>query len=159
MLMYYWFKLGLSTTPTLIYFLGLLLLVRLTLAKRAQVPFIAWLPYAIAAPTPVSALVHSSTLVTAGIVILFKFYSLFIRVALLKLVFYVRFTSLLISGLKRLTEADFKKVIAYSTLNQVSLILLTGALHIKYLIILHMLSHARFKFLLFLCYGVLIVQK
>ena len=89
--------------------------------KRAQVPFRAWLPAAIAAPTPVSALVHSSTLVTAGIYLIFRLADLLPRF-LLKILFFLGLTTITLARLRALTETDIKKIVALSTLSQLGLI-------------------------------------
>lgn len=120
-------------------------------------PFSRWLPAAIAAPTPVSALVHSSTLVTAGVFILFRFYPF--------LSSYPKFNSILliiatltslIAGLSAITECDIKKIIALSTLRQLGVIIVSLGLHAPLLTFFHLLTHALFKALLFLCAGTLI---
>jgi NADH-ubiquinone oxidoreductase chain 5 len=120
------------------------------ITKRAQIPFSAWLPAAMAAPTPVSSLVHSSTLVTAGVYLLIRFSFL------IKLNYYLLLFSLLtitISGLSALFETDIKKVIALSTLSQLGVIIFSLAVGLKELAFFHLITHALFKSLLFLCAG------
>lgn len=132
----------------------------LTLAaitKRAQIPFSSWLPAAIAAPTPVSALVHSSTLVTAGVFLLYRFYpflqlSPFFRPALLL----VASATILIAGISAVIECDLKKIIALSTLRQLGVMVSTLALGLPSLTFFHLITHALFKALLFICAGALI---
>lgn len=129
------------------------LVVLAAITKRAQVPFSAWLPAAMAAPTPVSSLVHSSTLVTAGVYLLIRFRGL-IGVRFLLLLISV-FT-ILVSGINANLEIDLKKVIALSTLSQLGVIIITISVGLIEIAFFHILSHALFKSLLFLCAGVFI---
>jgi len=127
---------------------SLYLLIFISFTKSAQVPFSRWLPAAILAPTPVSALVHSSTLVTAGVYLLFRFCSLesafLISVGI--------FTTL-IAGLAATLECDTKKIIALSTLRQLGLIVTSLGLGARSLCFAHLNTHAAFKALLFLAMG------
>lgn len=140
---------GFYVSPISGYSFFLIILISIT--KSAQVPFSTWLPAAIAAPTPVSALVHSSTLVTAGLYLLYRFLpsgsSLLVNIGL--------FTTLL-AGLSACLEADIKKIIAYSTLSQLGVIIICLGLGNKSIMFGHMLSHAGFKALMFMCVGVVI---
>lgn len=131
----------------------MLLIVFAGMTKRAQIPFSAWLPAAIAAPTPVSALVHSSTLVTAGVYLLIRFHKILgVRLFLI----YVSVLTLFISGLGAVYECDLKKVIALSTLSQLGVIIFSLSVGLWELAFFHLISHATFKSLLFLCAGVYI---
>nr|YP_010502882.1 NADH dehydrogenase subunit 5 [Exitianus nanus]UXD78659.1 NADH dehydrogenase subunit 5 [Exitianus nanus] len=122
--------------------------------KSAQIPFSMWLPAAMAAPTPVSALVHSSTLVTAGVYLLMRFFnSLFF---LNDFFLYVSITTLLMSSICANYEFDLKKIIALSTLSQLGLMMSSLFMGMPDLSFFHLLSHAMFKSLLFLCSGIII---
>nr|ANC65487.1 NADH dehydrogenase subunit 5 [Hirudo verbana] len=130
-----------------------------SMTKSAQIPFSSWLPAAMAAPTPVSALVHSSTLVTAGVFLLIRFYSylsefMYFNVCLL----YVSVLTMIMSGLAASVEWDMKKIIALSTLSQLGLMMMSLGLYLPELAYLHMVSHALFKALLFICAGNLIMN-
>lgn len=128
--------------------------------KRAQFPFIRWLPAAIAAPTPVSALVHSSTLVTAGVYLMIRFSQVILRNGILT--FFIAVISrltILISALRAMFETDFKKIIALSTLSQLGFIIFRLSQIIKICRFFHLLTHAIFKSLLFICAGAIIIFR
>jgi NADH-ubiquinone oxidoreductase chain 5 len=123
------------------------------ITKRAQIPFSAWLPAAMAAPTPVSALVHSSTLVTAGVYLLVRFYPVVASVWIGQLLFFFSSLTIVISRIGALYETDLKKIIALSTLRQLGLIMISLAVGFRVLAFFHLLTHALFKACLFLCAG------
>lgn len=127
------------------------------ITKRAQIPFSRWLPAAIAAPTPVSALVHSSTLVTAGVYLLYRFAPIIEIWQSFKILLIIaaRIT-ILIAGASAIAECDIKKIIALSTLRQVALIIFTLRIGIPEIAFFHLITHALFKALLFICAGNLI---
>jgi len=132
----------------------LLLTARIT--KRAQLPFSAWLPAAIAAPTPVSSLVHSSTLVTAGVYLILRFYYL-IRNLIENKIFRVIFLATsFFAGLVACFEPDLKKIVAMSTLRQLGLILFILSMGDFLFCYYHIVCHALFKALLFLRCGIVI---
>nr|YP_011010206.1 NADH dehydrogenase subunit 5 [Asclepios apicalis]WPW46743.1 NADH dehydrogenase subunit 5 [Asclepios apicalis] len=137
-----------------VYYL-VFLLVLAGFTKSAQIPFSSWLPAAMAAPTPVSALVHSSTLVTAGVYLLIRFssmiYSLDCNFFLI-----LSMLTMFMSGLGANFEFDLKKIIALSTLSQLGLMMTILFLGFPYLSYFHLLTHAFFKALLFLCAGLMI---
>ena len=134
----------------------LIILVRARITKRAQIPFSAWLPAAIAAPTPVSALVHSSTLVTAGVYLLIRFNYLLMSFDLLKYLILVGVFTIFIAGLGAMRELDIKKVIALSTLRQLGVMIITIGVGFPLMGFFHLVAHAFFKALLFICAGILI---
>lgn len=129
----------------------LIIIARIT--KRAQVPFSAWLPAAIAAPTPVSALVHSSTLVTAGVYLMVRFNYVLITEKITTLLAWVGALTMLIAGLAALIEIDIKKIIALSTLSQLGVIVFTLGLGERLLCWFHLIRHAYFKAMLFIGAG------
>nr|BDQ44481.1 NADH dehydrogenase subunit 5 [Manus koellikeri] len=127
------------------------------MTKSAQMPFSSWLPAAMAAPTPVSALVHSSTLVTAGVFLLIRFYP-FLSLApwFNSLLLLIAVTTTTMAGLSAITECDMKKIIALSTLSQLGMMMTAMGLGMVNLAFFHMITHALFKALLFICAGTLI---
>nr|QWL15073.1 NADH dehydrogenase subunit 5 [Epuraea sp.] len=122
------------------------------MTKSAQIPFSSWLPAAMAAPTPVSSLVHSSTLVTAGVYLLIRFNFSFSENMMFLLLFFSSLT-MFMSGLGANFEFDLKKIIALSTLSQLGLMMSILSLGEYKLAFFHLLTHALFKALLFMCAG------
>nr|YP_009516554.1 NADH dehydrogenase subunit 5 [Populicerus populi]AYE40965.1 NADH dehydrogenase subunit 5 [Populicerus populi] len=130
-----------------------LLLVLSCFTKSAQIPFSCWLPAAMAAPTPVSALVHSSTLVTAGVYLLIRFYNYFnFNIYLI----FISLMTMIMSSVCALFEYDLKKIIALSTLSQLGLMMTSLFIGMVELSYFHLITHAMFKSLLFLCSGIFI---
>nr|UXO95443.1 NADH dehydrogenase subunit 5 [Aedes vexans] len=133
---------------------GLVMLAAMT--KSAQIPFSSWLPAAMAAPTPVSALVHSSTLVTAGVYLLIRFNILLENTILGQFLLLVSGLTMFMAGLGANFEFDLKKIIALSTLSQLGLMMSILSIGYYKLAFFHLLTHALFKALLFMCAGVII---
>ena len=135
-------------------FVASLLLVVGAITKSAQFPFSGWLPQAMAAPTPVSALVHSSTLVTAGVFLVIRFFPMMGGHALVSYIcLFLGGVTMLLAGLRACVEFDLKKVVAYSTLRQLGVMFVALGLGRPMLAFFHLLTHAMFKALLFLCVG------
>jgi len=121
--------------------------------KCAQFPFSRWLPFAMAAPTPISALVHSSTLVVAGVLLFIRVFS--VAVILMCLIIAAAFClTLLYSNLQALFESDLKKLVAFSTLSHVGMMFLAAVWALSAVSLLHLVAHAFSKSLLFLLVGV-----
>jgi len=137
---------GVSTGLSWVMYL--LLLVSFT--KSAQVPFSAWLPAAMLAPTPVSALVHSSTLVTAGVYLLYRYSPSGFGSLLIVGVF-----TTLVAGTAALVEVDIKKIVAYSTIRQMGVMFCSLGLGERAACFAHLNTHASFKALTFLVVGTL----
>nr|AIY61770.1 NADH dehydrogenase subunit 5 [Duplidentitermes sp. TB-2014] len=128
------------------------LVVLAAMTSSAQIPFSSWLPAAMAAPTPVSALVHSSTLVTAGVYLLIRFspsFGYWLNVFLLL----VSGLTMFMAGLGANFECDLSSIIALSTLSQLGLMIMTISIGLSGLAFFHLLTHALFKALLFMCAG------
>nr|WNL53881.1 NADH dehydrogenase subunit 5 [Microtermes sp.] len=128
------------------------LVVLAAMTSSAQIPFSSWLPAAMAAPTPVSALVHSSTLVTAGVYLLIRFspsFGLWLNIFLLL----VSGLTMFMAGLGANFEYDLSSIIALSTLSQLGLMIMTISMGLSGLAFFHLLTHALFSALLFMCAG------
>lgn len=125
------------------------LLILTAMTKSAQFPFSSWLPAAIAAPTPVRALVHSSTLVTAGIYLLIRFNNFNTEWLIV-----LGSVTIVIAGFCACAEIDIKKIVALRTLSQLGVIVVGLSLSLKNLCFFHLITHAIFKALLFICVGV-----
>ena len=140
-----------------ILWLQVILIIFAAITKRAQIPFSSWLPAAIAAPTPVSALVHSSTLVTAGVFLLIRFHPTLKLIPIFTtLLLIVATTTTFIAGMSATIECDLKKIIALSTLSQLGIIIFRLGINIPWLAYFHIITHAIFKALLFICVGSII---
>nr|WMQ77943.1 NADH dehydrogenase subunit 5 [Marumba cristata] len=133
-----------------------LMVIMAAMTKSAQIPFSSWLPAAMAAPTPVSALVHSSTLVTAGVYLLIRFNELIMNTFFIKILLLLGMLTMFMAGISANYEFDLKKIIALSTLSQLGLMMSILSMGFYDLAFFHLLTHAMFKALLFMCAGVII---
>jgi len=139
--------------------LSLIILCITFMTKSAIFPFSPWLPLAIAAPTPISALVHSSTLVTAGLFLIMRFsYFLYSSVFLIKFLLILSVFTSFYAGLNSIFEKDLKKLIALSTLSHLGFIGIAFSRGLLHLAFFHLLSHAFFKSLLFISIGDIIIN-
>jgi NADH-quinone oxidoreductase subunit L len=120
--------------------------------KSAQFPLHVWLPDAMEGPTPVSALVHSATMVAAGVYLVGRFYPCFSPEALL-VIAYVGCITLFVAATIAITATDIKRVLAYSTVSQLGYMMLSLGLGGWVAGMFHLITHAFFKGLLFMCSG------
>ena len=135
-----------------------LLLLGGAVGKSAQVPLHTWLPDAMAGPTPVSALIHAATMVTAGVYLIARTHEIFLLApTALTAVAIVGLVSLLISAFTALTQMDIKRILAYSTMSQIGYMFLALGVGAWSAAIFHLMTHAFFKALLFLSAGSVIV--
>jgi NADH-quinone oxidoreductase subunit L len=127
------------------------------LGKSAQLPLQTWLPDAMAGPTPVSALIHAATMVTAGVYLIARTHVLFtLAPAVQSAVAVIGAATLLLAGFSALTQWDLKRVLAYSTISQIGYMFLALGVGAWSAAIFHFMTHAFFKALLFLGAGVVI---
>ncbi len=125
--------------------------------KSAQLPLQTWLPDAMAGPTPVSALIHAATMVTAGVYLIARMNAIFLLAPQVRLVVaVVGSATLLIAGASALTQKDIKRVLAYSTMSQIGYMFLALGVGAWSAAIFHFMTHACFKALLFLSAGAII---
>ncbi len=139
--------------------LACILLVGGAVGKSAQLPLQTWLPDAMAGPTPVSALIHAATMVTAGVYLIARMHPLFLQVeGVLNIVAWIGALTLVLAGLAALGQSDIKRILAYSTMSQIGYMFLgLGALAFD-AAIFHLMTHAFFKALLFLTAGSIILK-
>lgn len=146
------------------YFLGLsfffvvsgFILILTAFTKRAQFPFSGWLPKAISAPTPVRSLVHRSTLVTAGLILIINFNEIIMRKDLSSIILIFGIFTMFFSSVTALVEEDIKKVVALRTLSQIGFSILTVGLGLSFVSFTHLVRHALFKSCLFIQVGYII---
>nr|YP_010262120.1 NADH dehydrogenase subunit 5 [Intoshia linei]UIB41623.1 NADH dehydrogenase subunit 5 [Intoshia linei] len=146
-------------------FTVILFFIMSSITKSSQFPFISWLPFAMAAPTPVSTLVHSSTLVTAGVFMLLNlfpeslFQNMFEIPFLNQILLLLSILTVLISSLFAMCSSDLKKIIAYSTMNHLSIMCILLSLGMNSICFLHLLVHAFFKSTMFLSFGIMMIKN
>jgi NADH-quinone oxidoreductase subunit L len=145
---------GLSTTTVNLVALGLL---GGAVAKSAQIPLHTWLPDAMEGPTPVSALIHAATMVTAGVYLLVRASPIFEAAPdVQSLAAILGAATLLVAGFVALVQWDIKRVIAYSTMSQIGYMFLAAGIGAYGYAIFHLMTHAFFKALLFMTAGLVI---
>ncbi len=136
---------------------GCLLLLVGAFAKSAQIPLHTWLPDAMEGPTPVSALIHAATMVTAGVYLIARMHPLFeLAPAAQDAGASVGAATLLVAGTIALTQTDIKRVIAYSTMSQIGYMIMGVSVGAYAAGLFHLLTHAFFKALLFMAAGSII---
>ena len=128
--------------------------------KSAQLPLQTWLPDAMAGPTPVSALIHAATMVTAGVYLIARTHVLFALAPPVQLaVAVIGAATLLIAGFSALAQKDIKRVLAYSTISQIGYMFVALGVGAWSAAMFHFMTHAFFKALLFLAAGVVILAQ
>jgi NADH-quinone oxidoreductase subunit L len=143
---------GLLTLSALLVFMGVV-------GKSAQFPLLTWLPDAMEGPTPVSALLHSATMVAAGVYLVSRLFPFFIASPdALLVILSIGTITMLLSSTMAMTARDIKQVWAYSTVSQLGFMLMGLGAGSYFAGVFHLTTHAAFKALLFLCAGVFIHQ-
>ncbi|MHB1162835.1 MAG: NADH-quinone oxidoreductase subunit L, partial [Chloroflexota bacterium] len=128
------------------------------LGKSAQLPLQTWLPDAMAGPTPVSALIHAATMVTAGVYLIARTYAIFTLAPQVQFaVAIIGAATLIYAGFSALTQPNIKRAIAYSTISQIGLMFLALGVGAWTAAVFHFMTHAFFKALMFLSAGVVIL--
>ena len=142
---------GVATAVTLLLLGG-------AVGKSAQLPLQTWLPDAMAGPTPISALIHAATMVTAGVYLIARTHVLYLLAPEVQyLVGVIGAITLLMAGFTALTQSDIKKVLAFSTVSQIGYMFLALGVGAWSSAIFHLMTHAFFKALLFLTAGSIIL--
>ena len=146
-----WFGWDLHVNPvtliTLFFFIG-------AMGKSAQIPFHVWLPYAMEAPTPVSALIHAATMVNAGPFLLVRLSPLIIlSPVVMTVIAVIGATTAVFAGMVSLTQSDIKKILAYSTISQIGFMIMACGLGAFVVAIFHLLAHGCYKAFFFLSTG------
>lgn len=135
------------TVITLLFFIG-------AAGKSAQIPLHVWLADAMEGPTPVSALIHAATMVTAGVFLLARFHCVYLVAPLtLQVIGIIGISTALLAAFSAIGQTDLKRVLAYSTVSQLGLMFLACSVGAFYAAMFHLTTHAFIKALLFLCAG------
>ena len=130
-----------------------------SVGKSAQLPLQVWLPDAMAGPSPVSALIHAATMVTAGVYLIARTFVIFEMAPVVQTgVAVIGAFTLLLAGFSALTQSDIKRVLAYSTISQIGYMFLALGIGAWSAAVFHFFTHAFFKALLFLAAGVIIIR-
>lgn len=138
---------SLVTILTLLFFCG-------SIGKSAQIPLHVWLPDAMEGPTPVSALIHAATMVTAGVYLIVRLHPLFILAPItMQVIGFIGIVTSLFAALCAVGQTDLKRVLAYSTVSQLGLMFLACSVGAFYAAMFHLTTHAFVKALLFLSAG------
>jgi len=146
-----------GSQPEILMVITLFMLLGVT-GKSAQIPLYVWLPDAMAGPTPVSALIHAATMVTAGVYLMVRSQVMYMAApATQEVVAWVGALTALFAGLIALGQFDIKKVLAYSTISQLGFMVAAVGLGAEVAAMFHLITHAFFKALLFLSAGSVIL--
>lgn len=141
---------GVITCATIAFLVGVA-------GKSAQIPLYTWLPDAMAGPTPVSALIHAATMVTAGVYLVIRLYPLFLLSPLaLSMMIVIGTATAFVGAVMAMNQDDIKKILAYSTVSQLALMVVALGLGAPGAALIHLTTHAIFKALLFLMAGAII---
>jgi NADH-quinone oxidoreductase subunit L len=144
---------GFTTNESVVVAIGLLLLVG-AFAKSAQLPLHTWLPDAMEGPTPVSALIHAATMVTAGVYLIARFHPVFeIALTAADVAALIGLATLLVAATIALVVTDLKRIIAYSTMSQIGYMVVGVSIGAYSAGMFHLMTHAFFKALLFMAAG------
>ena len=144
---------GAVVAPGLATAIGLLLLLGVC-GKSAQIPLHVWLPDAMAGPTPVSALIHAATMVTAGVYLIARMQGFFVHAPVaMNVIAWIGAATALLGATVAVTQFNLKKVLAYSTISQLGLMILACGVGAFSVGLFHLLTHAFFKACLFLGAG------
>ncbi|MBC7389587.1 MAG: NADH-quinone oxidoreductase subunit L [Opitutaceae bacterium] len=141
-------------SETVLFWIGFGILLG-CIGKSAQFPLMVWLPDAMQAPTPVSALLHAATMVAAGVFLLARIFPL-LHPELLTIIAYVGGITSFFGAFAAATQTDIKKILAYSTISQLGYMMSALGAHSYLAPLLHLFTHALFKASLFLCAGAII---